>query len=117
LGAGSQDDVFSIFPERNQIQLTENLLGCTEVIMQYIGSGMNADAATQITPYAFETIDAYITWQMKENSRTYSDGESERARQLYINERLILRARMSDLTNERLKRAMQRATYASPKSL
>lgn len=117
LGAGSQDDVFSIFPERNQIQLTENLLGCTEVIMQYIGSGMNADAATQITPYAFETIDAFIMYQMKENSRNYSDAEAERARQLYIAERQILRARMSDLTTERLKRAMQKATYSSPKSL
>jgi hypothetical protein len=85
--------------------------------MQYIGSGMNADAATQITPYAFETIDAYIMWQMKENSRTYGDGEAERARQLYIAERQILRARLSPLTTEVMKRAMQRATYSSPKSL
>lgn len=115
-GAGAEDDTFGVFPERNQIQLTEKL-SVTNIILQYISDGMNSDAATQITPYAYETIDAYILWQMKEHSRTYSDGEAERARQLYINERLILRARKSDLTKERLLRSLQKATYASPKSL
>lgn len=116
LGAGVQDDVFSIFPERNQIQLTERI-SIDHIILQYISDGMNSDAATQITPYAYDTIDAYIMWQMKENTRTYSAGEAERAKQEYINQRLILRARMSDLTTERLKRLFQRATYAAPKSL
>jgi len=114
LGAGSQDDVFSVFPERNQIQLTENL-SCTEIVLQYISDGMNSNAATQITPYAFETISAYIMWQMMEHTRTYSTAEAERARQLYIGERQILRARKSDLTKEVFTRIVQRGRVASPK--
>lgn len=110
------DDTFSVFPERNQIQLTERL-SVSHIVLRYISDGMNSDSATQITPYAFQTISNYIMWQMKENSRTYSDSESERARQLYINERLILRGRLSDLTTERLKRSLQKAVYGSPKSL
>lgn len=111
---GNQDDTFSVFPQRNQIQLSETL-SCTNIILQYISDGMDSDAATQITPYAYDTISSYILYQLKENSRTYSEGEAARARQLYIDARLILRARMSDLTVERLKRSIQKATYASPK--
>lgn len=113
---GNQDDTFSVFPERNQIQLRESLC-VSHIVLQYISDGMNSDAATQITPYAYQTISNYILWQMKENSRTYSDSEAQRAKGLYIEERLKLRARLSDLTVERLKRSLQNATYASPKSL
>lgn len=115
LGAGTQDDVFSVFPERNQIQLTEKI-SLTHIVLQYISDGMNSDAATQINPYAFETISAYIMWQMKENTRTYSTGEAQLAKQEYIDERKILRARMSDLNSETFTRLLQRATYGSPKS-
>src|SRR6185503_10871944 len=55
-GTSYQDDTFSVFPERNQIQLSERL-SVSNIILQYISDGMNADAATQITPYAYETID------------------------------------------------------------
>ena len=116
MGAGVQDDVFGWFPERNQIQLTE-LMEVDYVVLEYISDGMNADAASRITPYAYETIDAYILWQMKEHSRTYSAGEAEYAKQEYINQRLILRARINPMTMEVWKRLFQRATYASPKSI
>lgn len=115
-GAGVQDDVFSVFPERNQIQLTENL--STEfVILEYISDGMNADNATQITPYAYSTIQAYIMWQMKANTRTYSAGEVQLAKQEYIDERKILRARLDPMDMDAWKRKFQSASYASPKSL
>lgn len=115
IGAGVQDDVFSVFPERNQIQLTEHL-SVDKIVLQYISNGMSSDAATKITPYAYETISAYISYQMKENTRTYSTAEAQLAKQEYIDQRLILRARMSDLTTERLKRLIQKAAVAAPKS-
>lgn len=115
-GAGAEDDVFSVFKDRNQIQLSEKL-GVSNIVLKYISDGMNADAASQITPYAYETIETFILWQYKEHSRTYSDSEAERARQLYIGERKILIARISDLTSERLKRSFHKATYGAPKSL
>lgn len=114
-GAGVQDDVFSLPPGRNQIQLTENMT-VDYIVLQYISDGMDSDAATQITPYAYETISAYIMWQMKANTRTYSAGEAAAAKQEYVDERKILRARMSDLNTETFTRLLQRATYGSPKS-
>lgn len=115
MGAGVQDDVFSVFPERNQIQLTENL-SVDHILLRYISSGMSVDAASQITPYAYQTISTYIMWQMKENTRTYSEGEKERAKQEHISQRQILRARVSDLNEEVLTRLLQKANYGSPKS-
>lgn len=115
-GAGFPDDTFSVFKERNQIQLCETI-STDYIVLRYISNGLSADAATQVDQYASETISAYIMWQMKEHNRTYSEGEKERAKQEYINQRMILRARMSDLTKERLIRALQRANYASPKSI
>lgn len=116
LGAGLQDDVFSVFPERGQIQLTE-YLSVDNIVLEYISDGMNADAATRISPYAYDTIDAYILWQMKEHSRTYSAGEAQLAKQEYIDQRKILRARLNPMTIDMWKRIFQRASYASPKTI
>ena len=52
---------------------------------------------------------------MKESTRTYSEGEKERAKQEYIEQRRVLRARMSDLTMERIKRIVAENTYLAPK--
>ncbi len=114
-GAGVQDDVFSVFPERNQIQLVENL-ALDEIVLIYVSDGMNADAATRITPYAYNTISSYIMYQMKNHSRTYSKGEAEMEKQEYIDQRKILRARLSDLTMETVIRTFQKGTYGAPKS-
>lgn len=115
LGAGVQDDVFSVFPERGQIQLTERL-SIDHIILEYISDGMTADAATKVTPYAYECISSYINWQHKEGNRTYGEGERERAKEEYISQRMVLRARKSDLTMERVIRTFQKGTYGSPKS-
>jgi len=114
-GAGVQDDTFKIVPERNQIQLTEHL-SADFIILEYISDGMNSDSATRIPTYASETISAYINWQLKENSRSYGLGDRQLAEQEYIKQRKILRARMSGLTLEVLKRISQKSSYASPKS-
>jgi len=114
-GAGVQTDVFTVVKERNQIQLTDHLTGLETIVLEYISNGQSADAATQIDSYAIATIEAYILWQMKESTRTYSEGERERAKQEYITQRQILRARMSDLTMEKIKRIIAENTYLAPK--
>lgn len=113
-GAGIQDDVFRVVPERNQIQLTENL-SVTEIVLEYVSDGMSSDSATRITPYAYETIAAYINWQVKENSRSYGLGDRQVAQQEYIAQRKILRARLSDLTPEVLRRIIQKNSFGSPR--
>lgn len=115
IGASTQDDVFKVVKERNQIQITENLV-TENVILEYISDGMDADSATRVDVYAQATIDAYIKWQHKANNRTYNMGEQQMAQQEYKDQRAILRARLSDLTMEKYKRLFQRASYAAPKS-
>jgi hypothetical protein len=113
-GTGQQWDTFKIIRERNQIQLNE-ALDTDTIVLEYISDGMNADAASQITPYAISTIEAYILFQMKANNRNYSPSEVELAERKYINERRILRARENPITIEVLKRIVQKNTKSSIK--
>lgn len=108
------NDTFSIFRERNEIQVNE-MAGVTEIVLIYISDGSSSDAASQIDTYAFNTIQEYIMWQFKEMNRSYSEGEKERARQLYLKERGILRARKADWSIQRIKRISYESNYASPK--
>ena len=114
LGAGYQADTFQIVPERNQIQLDQYLF-CENLVLQYFSDGQDADAATQIDPYAFKTIQSYILWQMKEHNRSYGAGERQMAQMEYTRERKILRARKADWSIEKLRRIVQKNTMASPK--
>jgi hypothetical protein len=114
-GAGNPVDTFNVIKARNQIQLNDRT-EAEEVVLSYISNGQSADAATHIDGYAQATIEAYILWQLKENSRTYGDGEKERARQLYISERKILRARLADWDINKLKRIIQKNSQQSPKT-
>lgn len=106
-GVSTYTDTFKINKAANEIKLNENLV-ITEVVIEYIGNGMDADSATHIDQYAQATIEAYAIWQYYLHSRSYSAGESELMYQKYIQERLILRARLSDLSLEVLKRMIQK---------
>lgn len=108
-GVGQMSDTYKVNKERNEIKINENLSE-TEFIVEYIGDGTDADSATHITVYAAATIRRYSLWQFKENNRTYSKGEAISEQQGYLNERQILRARNSDLTVDKFKRAVQQNT-------
>lgn len=114
-GAGSQEDTFKVIPERNVIKINEQL-SVPRIILEYISDGTDANAATQITPYAYETIAAYILWQHKLNNRTYTMADRQEAEQEFIRQHKKLRARKSPLTLEVLRRIVQKAAYGAPKS-
>ena len=80
-----------------------------------MSDGQEADAATQIDPYAIKTIQAYIGWQTRENNRNYNMGERQMAQNEYVRERKILRARKADWSVEKIKRIVQKNSQASPK--
>lgn len=105
-GTGTRFDTFKVDYARNEIKINERL-AATEVVLEYISNGMDADSATHINAYAQRTIEAYCEWQLKENSRTYGPQEANLANQRYIQERQILRARLSDLSVDRLKSIVQ----------
>ena len=113
-GAGHQEDTFQIFKERNQIQLDQTY-SVENIVLQYVSDGQEADAATQIDPYAIKTIQAYIGWQTRENNRNYNMGERQMAQNEYVRERKILRARKADWSVEKIKRIVQKNSQASPK--
>lgn len=106
-GIGSYSDTFKVNKSRSEIKINEDLF-VTEAVLEYIGNGIDADSATHINAYCQNTIEAYAMWQFKEHNRTYSAGEAEAERQKYIGERLILRARLSDLTVDKLKLIVQK---------
>lgn len=110
-GVGAMSDTFKIDKARNLIKINENL-AITEIVLEYIGNGLDADSATHIDAYAQMTIELFAMWQFKEHNRTYSEGEAQVAKQDYVDERLRLRARISDLTVDKLKRIVHRNAIA-----
>lgn len=112
-GVGAMGDTFRVNKARNEIKLNENMRGLiTEVVLEYASDGMDADSATHIDAYAEAAIKAFAMWQFKENNRTYSPSEAELAKREYTTQASILRARVSDLTCDRLKRIVQRNAIA-----
>lgn len=111
LWQGAYIDGFKVLPERGQIQLDENI-GYDSVILQYISDGTCIDSLTCVDPLAKDTIDAYIKWQQKENSRIYSEGEKQRAQNFYTNQRKILRARKNPLTTDLVRRIFNKSATA-----
>lgn len=105
-GIGNYIDGFRINKARNQIKIDDNLF-IENIALEYISDGMDADSATQIDSYAQAAIEAYALWQLYLHNRTYSQGEAETMYQHYIQERQILRARLSDLNIDNFKRIVQ----------
>lgn len=110
-GVGSYSDTFKENRARNEIKINENL-DCSEVVLEYIGNGMDSDSATHINPYCQATMEAYCMWMFKENNRTYSAGEAESAKKEYEKQYGILLGRFSDLTVDVLRRIVQKNSIA-----
>ena len=96
-------DTYKIVLERGQIQFNENI-GATSVVLEYISDGQTTNNATQITPFAQKAIECYIDWQFKLHGRQYGNGERQEAERQYNKELRILRARVSALTIDDIKR-------------
>lgn len=106
-GVGALSDTFRENRGRNEIKINENL-SVTHVVVEYIGNGLDVDSASKINAYAQAAIEAFCSWQFKENNRTYSEGEAQIAKRDYEQQVGILSARLSDLTIDKLKRIAQR---------
>lgn len=112
LGAGAEPDTFKIVEERNVIQLNTQVIA-PKIVLEYLSDGSYVNSATRITPYAKQTIEAYIDWQFKENSKSYGAGDAQLAKQRFDNEHRILRGRLDPLTPELVTRIMNRYRKAS----
>lgn len=110
-GVTSYNDTFKVNKSRNEIKINENL-DVSEIVLEYIGNGLDGDSATHIDAYAQMTIEMFAMWQFYLHNRTYSPSEAELMEQKYIREREVLTARFSDLTIDRLKRIVQANTIS-----
>jgi hypothetical protein len=111
MGAGFQTDTYKIIRERCQIQCSE-LLGETEIVLEYISDGTLCDTASGFDPYAKETVEAYCEWKRDKQQKgsILSPKGQEYARQ-----RRIYRARKNKLSTDVIKRIIDTHYYASPK--
>jgi len=110
-GVGAMPDTFRVDKAKNQIKINENLF-IENIVLEYISNGMDSDSATHIDGYAQAAIEQYCMWQFKENNRTYGQGEAQQAKMDFEQQRLILTARLSDITLDRLKRIVQQNAIA-----
>jgi hypothetical protein len=113
-GAGSEPDTFDFIRERGEIQLNENFTK-DFIYLDYLSDGTSLNSATQIDPYAQKTIEKYIDWQFKENSKSFGAYDAERAKQQFYNELRILRGRLDDLKPETVERIINRSRKATLK--
>jgi hypothetical protein len=110
-GLWSYNDTFKENKARNEIKINENL-NANEIVLEYIGDGMDADSATHIDSYAHAAIEAFAVWQFCLHKRNFSPSESALMEQLFIKEREVLTARKSDLNLDSFRRIWQKNSIA-----
>jgi len=90
---------FRVVPERSEIQFDSDF-PFEEVILEYIGDGLDGDAATQVDAQAIDTIESYIAWQMELHDRRSSMGVIDYKKGVYDKAHRILRARKQSMSRE-----------------
>lgn len=114
IGAGIENDVYKIIPERCCIQFAQALAGQT-VVLIYLSNGCGCCTTMGIEPYAKDVIEAYMAYDRLRNQRGAGLGEIQFAQQQYNLQRKIYRARKNPLTVDGIRRILQRSYYSAPK--
>lgn len=90
---------FRVVPERDEIQFDSDF-PFSEVILEYIGDGLDGDAATRVDAYAIDTIESYIAWQVELHDRRSSMGVIDYKKGVYDKAHRILRARKNAMSKD-----------------
>lgn len=109
--SGGSRTGYDIILPRRQLQLTGQF-NAGSVILQYISDGQRIDNATQITPQAFATIQAYINWKRSPNASIKNSHEAA----TYYNEKRTLRMRLDNITVADIKDVIRSNYTAAKKS-
>lgn len=89
---------FRVLPERSEIQFNNDFPYET-IILEYIGDGMDGDAATQVDAYAIDTIESYVMWQLALHNPRQGDNAIFR-KDVYDKALRLLRARKNKMSRE-----------------
>jgi len=108
-GGGVMPNSFKIVPHMNKIQFDPGTT-YNEVYMCYITDGIVPNVATEVHPYAVQTLESYIMWKYKDNSRRYNRFEIREAKEEFMAELRILRARINKISPVDIVRSLKRGT-------
>lgn len=111
MNGGAAPNTFKIVKERRQIQLPENFIG-SSIILVYISDGQSVDAATQIDVQAFYAIQSWIDWKQSPNAKNLQSPEGK----YFLNEQRKLRARLNELTLNDIKDIIRKNFHAGLKN-
>lgn len=98
-------DTYKVVKSRGGIQLNK-ALAVQEIYLSYISDGTYCDAATKVDPLAQEAIETYQKWKCSRNADNWQSPEG----QLHKTAIKRLRARLSGLTLDDIKRSLYAAT-------
>jgi hypothetical protein len=108
--SGGDNRGYKVIPERNEIQV---VAPCADsAVLTYISDGQNADSATRVPVEAFAAIQSYCDWKLSPYRAIINSQEAN----TWINNRRLLRARLSTLTTEDIINIFYQNYYASVKS-
>ena len=113
-GRVNGDNTFIYVKERGEIQVNLNIQAAN-IVLEYISDGSESDNATKVHPYAIATLESYMNWQNKENSRTVGAGEKQRAQSQFDHEHRKLRSRLNPLSKADIIHIFNSNTHGSIK--
>lgn len=109
LGNATDRKGFQILREQNKIQLAEFRAG-QSIVLEYVSTTGCADMLTKINPLAKFAIQAFIEWQHKRNSKSYSLGEIAMAEKSWTVKWGQLRSLLNPITCDGIISAHNEAT-------
>lgn len=115
MGMGYETDMFEEIPERNVIQVSQEIAG-QYAVLDYTPNVAHPTNLSRIPQMAQSTIEQYVIWQMKEHGRHYPKGEAKDEERMYYGELRHLRARLNPMSPDDWLRAFRREFRATPKS-
>lgn len=105
---------FKVLPERGEIQFDQDF-PFSEIVLEYIGDGLDGDAATQVDAYAIDTIESYIMWQAALHNVRQGDNPNFR-KEVYDKAHRILRARKNSMSREDILNSIRKGYSATYKN-
>lgn len=109
----SRGDEFKIIPERRKIAVGGDLPAGSTLYLEYIYYSP-VSALSTVTPYAEETIEAYIALQFAKWSNNKL-GEQDRLKAEFMNSRRKLKASMHEMTYDGFLKVLRRTYKQAPK--
>jgi len=114
-GMGYEMDMFEEIPERNVIQVSQELAG-HYIVLDYTPNVAHPDNLSRVPQMAQATIEQYIIWQMKEHGRHYSKNEAKDEERMYFDQLRHLKARLQPMTADDWIRSFRRGYMSTPKA-